>query len=250
VPYDPALTAIAVATNDALTEHLWRHDTATDAATADAGDPIAHIAIELARKAHDFITTAGLLTRLLTHVGQTCARHAATVTDLATAYPHLLDIDAFRALQQLERFDTQREVLLSPYAVWRRHGPPYRDPRVRQLWVQPYDPSKGMVALSAEDTGAWLVVPDPVAAEVHGLRGGAAIVGEIRLGDAGWQAIAYTHPEHRATCPHLVYPLPAADTEAAACRSLLRWWALWDSERCQGRTPAQLSTAEQAALTA
>jgi hypothetical protein len=244
VPYDPALTAIAVATNDALTEHLWRHD------TADSSDPIAHVAIELARAAHDFSTTARLLTRLVNHVGQTCTRHAATITDLATVYPHSLDIDAFRVLQQLERFDTQREALLSLYAVWRRHRPPYRDLRVRQLWVQPYDPSKGMVALSAEDIGAWLVVPDQVAAEVHGLRGAVGIVGEIRLGDAGWRATAYIHPEHRATCPHLVYPLPAADTEAAACRSLLRWWALRDSERCQGRTPAQLSTAELAALTA
>ncbi|MBT8227312.1 MAG: hypothetical protein HKP61_05260 [Dactylosporangium sp.] len=246
MPYDPTVTAIAVATNDALTDHLWRFDTAT----ADAGDPIAHLAIELVRKDQDFLTTARLLTRLLTHVGQTCTRHAATITDLTTVYPHSLDIDAFRILQQLERFDTQREALLSLYAVWRRHRPPYRDPRVRQLWVQPYDPSKGMVALSAEDTGAWLVVPDQVAAEVHGLRSYGALVGDIRLGDAGWQATAYTHPEHRTTCPHLVYPLPTADTEATACRALLRWWALRDSDQGQSRIPAQLSAAEQAALTA
>ncbi len=246
MPYDPALTAIAVATNDALTEHLWRHDTAT----ADSGDPIAQIAIELARKAGDYISTTGLLTRLLTHVGQTCVRHAATITDLANVYPHSLDIDAFRILQQLERFDTQREAMLSLYAVWRRHRPPYRDPRVRQLWVQPYDPSKGMVALSADEAGAWFVVPDAVAADVHGLRSYGALVGDIRLGDAGWQATAYTHPEHRTTCPHLVHPLPAADTEATACRALLRWWALRDSNHGQDRTPAQRSPAEQAALTA
>ena len=55
MPYDPALTAIAVATNDALTEHLWRYDTGD----TDSGDPIAHVAIELARQSHDFNTTAG-----------------------------------------------------------------------------------------------------------------------------------------------------------------------------------------------
>jgi hypothetical protein len=133
VSYDPALTAIAVATNDALTEHLWRYDSDTDIAAADSGDPIAHIAIELARAAHDFNTTAGLLT----HVGQTRARHAATITDLATAYPHSLDTDAFRAVQQLERVDTQREELLSLYAVWRRHRPLHRDPRVRRSGCSP-----------------------------------------------------------------------------------------------------------------
>jgi hypothetical protein len=247
VPYDPALTAIAVATNDALTDHVWRYDTGT----ADSGDPVAHIAIELCRKAHDFNTTSALLTRILTHVGQTCGRHTSTITDLATVYPHSLDLDAFRVLQQLERFDTQREALLSLYTVWRRHRPASRDPRARHLLVQPYDPSKGMVALSADEPGlVWFVAPDSVAAEVQGLRSYGAIVGDIRLGDAGWQAAAYAHPEHRATCPHLVYPLPPTDTEAAACRALLRWWALRDSDQWQGRTPAQLSADEQAALTA
>lgn len=86
--------------------------------------------------------------------------------------------------------------------------------------------------------------------QAYGLRSHGGIVGEIRLGDAGWQATAFTHPEHRATCPHLVYPLPIADTEAAACRALLRWWALRNCEQWQGRTPAQLSADEQAALTA
>ena len=51
---------------------------------------------------------------------------------------------------------------------------------MRHLWVQPYDPSKGMVALSVNETGvAWFVVPDHIAAEVHGLTGHGAIVGEI-----------------------------------------------------------------------
>ena len=153
-------------------------------------------------------------------------------------------------MQQLERFDAQREALLSLYGMWRRHRAITRETRVRHLWVQPYDPSKGMVALSTNDTGAWFVVPDHIAAEVHGLSSYGAIVGEIWHGSQGWQATAYTHPEHRSTCPHLVYPLPPADDEAAACRALLRWWALRDSEQWQGRTPADLSTAERQALTA
>ena len=247
MPYDPTLTAIAVATNDALTEHLWRYDTAD----ADSGDPIAHVAIEPARTAHDFNTTATLLVRVLGHVGDTCHRHASTITDLAGVYPHSLDIDTSRIMQQLERFDAQREALLTLYGMWRRHRPLTRETRVRHLWVQPYHPSKGMVTLSTKETGvAWFVVPDHIAAEVHGLSSYGAIVGEIWHGSEGWQATAYTHPEQRSTCPHLVYPLPPADSDAAACRALLRWWPLRDSDRWQGHTPADLSTAERAALTA
>jgi hypothetical protein len=140
--------------------------------------------------------------------------------------------------------------MLSLYVVWRRHRPPYRDPRVRPLWVQPYDPSKGMVTLGADDSGAWLVIPDAIAAEVHQLRGYGAAVGEIRLGEAGWQATAYSPSEHRTAGPHLVYPLPPAPTEATACRSLLRWWALRDAEQRQDGTATQLVVVEQAALTA
>jgi len=247
VPYDPALTAIAVATNDALTEHLWRYDTGD----TDNRDPIAHIAVELARTARDFNTTAAVLARVLGRVGETCHRHASTISDLTTVYPHSLDVDTVRSVQHLERFDAQREALLSLYAVWRRHRPLTRDPRARHLWVQPHDPSRGMVALSADQKGlTWFVTPDQVAAEVHGLSSYGALVGEIWLGSAGWQATAYTHPDHRTTCPHLVYPLPPADTDAAACRALLRWWALRDSQQWKGRTPGQLSPDEQAALIA
>jgi hypothetical protein len=242
--YEPALTAIAVATNDALTDHLWRHDTGT----ADGGDPVAHLAIALCRAADDFNTTSQLLARTLHHVREQYGRHLHGVTNVATIHPHSLDIDAFRLLQQLERFDTQREALLSLYAVWRRHRPTSRDPQVRHLLLAPYDPSKGMVALGADESGlVWYVVPDRVAAAAFGLRGYGAVVGEIRLGDAGWQPTAFTDLEHRTTCPHLVYPLPPADTEAAACRSLLRWWALRDAEHGQDAT---LSAGEQAAFAA
>ncbi len=245
MPYDAALTAIAVATNDALPEHVWRHDTADD------GDPVADIAIALCRAAHDLITTSRLLSRILTCVHEQCGRHLDSITGHATAGLHSLNADAFRLLQQLERFDTQREALLSTYALWRRHRPISRDPAVRHLLVQPHDPSNGMVTLTADEPGlSWLVTADQQAAQAHRLRSHDEVIGEIRLGDTGWQATAFTHPEHRTTCPHLAYPLPVTDTEDAACRSLLRWWALRESERWQGRTPAQLTEAEQAALTA
>jgi hypothetical protein len=244
VPYDPTLTAIAVTTNDALTDHLWRYDT-------DSTGPIAHIAVELHRAAHDFNTTVAVLNRMLAHVGELFRRHADTITDLATAYPRSLDTDTVRIVQQLERFGEQREALLRLYMLWRRYRHTTRDSRTRHLWVQPYDPSKGMVALSADETGlGWFVVPDQVAAEAHGLSSYGSLIGDITCGDASWQATAYTHPEHRTTFPHLVYPLPPALSEDAACRSLLRWWALHDSDQWQGRTPAQLTPVELAALTA
>ena len=249
MPYDAVLTAIAVATNDALSDHVWRHDTAA----ADSGDPVADIAVALCRVANDFITTSGLLARILTHVRKHCGRQLDSITSYATIGVHSLDVDAFRLLQQLERFDTQREVLLAWYAMWRRQRPISRDPRVRHLLVQPYDPSRGMVALATDEPGlSWLVTPDHQAAQAHGLRSHGEVIGEIRLGDTGWQATAFTHPQHRVTCPHLVYPLPVTvtDTDDAACRALLRWWALRGSEYWQGGTPAHLTTAEQAALTA
>jgi hypothetical protein len=102
MPYDAAVTAIAVATNDALPDHVWRHDTADD------GDPVADIAVALCRAAHDLITTSGLLTRILSSVHEQYGRHLETLTGYATVGPHSLDVDALRLLQQLERFDTQR----------------------------------------------------------------------------------------------------------------------------------------------
>lgn len=247
MPYEPALTAIAVATNDALTEHVWRYDTGD----ADNGDPIGHVAIELARAAHEVNTTARLLNRLLAHVVQMCRLQLTTITGLATVHPHSLDLDLGRTLIQLERFEAQREALLSLYAVWRRHRPASRDPRTRHLLLRPYDPRAGMVTLRADETGTtWTVTPDQIAAEAHGLSSHGTLVGDITCGETGWHPTAYTHPEHRTTFPHLVYPLPPAPSEDAACRSLLRWWALRDSDQWQGRTPAQLTPAELAALTA
>jgi hypothetical protein len=93
--------------------------------------------------------------------------------------------------------------------MWRRYRHTTRDPRARHLLLQPYDPSKGMVALSADDTGlGWFVAPDQVAAEVHGLSSYGALVGGSWHGSAGWQTTAFTHPRAPG---HLPAPgLPAA----------------------------------------
>src|SRR6266511_71276 len=109
MPYDAVLTAIAVATNDALSDHVWRYDTAT----ADSGDPVADIAVALCRVANDFITTSGLLTRILTHVREHCGRQLDSITSYSTVGVPSLDVDAFRLLHQLERFVTRREALLA-----------------------------------------------------------------------------------------------------------------------------------------
>jgi hypothetical protein len=246
VPYDPALTAIAVATNDALTDHVWRYDTAT----ADAGDPVAHIAVALCRAAADFNTTSDLLTRLLTQLRDETNRYLRAVIDFTSVVPNCVDIDAFRVQQYLERFHSYREAMLSLYAVWRRHRPTSRDPRTRHLLPNPYDPTKGMVTLNTEhDRLAWHVTPDVTAAAAYGLHGYGDTVGEIRLGDSGWQPTAFTNPadsDRSTNSPQLVYPLPPADTEATACRALLRWCAARDDERRHERHPAQLTTAELA----
>ncbi len=127
--YDPTLTAIAVATNDALTDHLWRYDTAT----ADSGDPIAQLAISLCQAAQEFNATATVLAQTLNHIPEECTRQLAAVTTLASTTPHTLDIGTLHVAHQFERFDAQRETLLSLYAVWRRHRRPYHDPGLRYL---------------------------------------------------------------------------------------------------------------------
>lgn len=243
---DPVLTAIAVGTNDALPEHLWRYDTAD-------GDPIADVALALHRAAYEFTGISQLLARTLQRLHERCGNHLDTLISYAAVHrPNGLDSEVLKLMQLLERHDSQRDALLATYAVWRRHRPTSRDPRVRYLLPQPYDPTHGIVTLGADDTGTcWYVVPDTVAVEAFGLSMAPGVIGEIRpTGTGGWQATALTHPEHRTTCPHLVYPLPDTDDEAAACRSLLRWWALRDSDHWHGRTPAQLTGAERAALAA
>jgi hypothetical protein len=242
---DPALVAIAAITGDALPERLWRYDTAT-------GDPVADLAQALHSTAIEFTGSTQVLARALAKLREQCERQLVVLTSRAVlARPHGLDAEAVHLVQLLERHDTLRESLLASYTLWRRHRPASRDPRIRYLLARPYDPTGGVLTLATPDDGeVWLVSPDAVAAAAYGTRFAERIIGQIHASPDGWRPTAYTHPEHQRTCPHLVYPLPVAEDEAAACRSLLRWWALRDSPQGRNRTPDQLSTQEQAALAA
>jgi hypothetical protein len=242
MPYDPVLAAIATATNDALTEHVWNYDT-TD------GDPVTDIAAALAGAATEFITATDMLTRALTHVADGCRRHIVTVTGHATVYPDTLPSDTAGLNQLLERFDGQRETLITLYGLWRRHRPTSRDLRRHHLLVQPYDPGHGMVTLAADETGlAWFVIPDPTATTAYGLTSLSGVIGSIWSSRDGWQATAFTDPTHRNT-PQACQ-LPPTASEHAACRALLRWWALQETAGGAGRTPADLTPDERAALIA
>jgi hypothetical protein len=242
--YDPALTAIAVATDDALTDHLWRHDIGD----TDTTDPIAHIAAELHHRAAEFRATADMLTRLLTHVGDTYHQSALAVTDLADLEPKATETGQYRLHQQLGRFDAQRAGLLALYRIWRRHRPATPDPRVRHLWLVPHDPRWGMVTLHADHQGlAWSVTPDQTATEAFATPGPGVPVGDIWHGSAGWQTTAYRDPGHHSE-PDRVFRLPPAAGEAAACRALLRWWALRDTEYGADLTPERLSADDRAEL--
>lgn len=240
--YDPALAAIATATNDALTEHVWNYDTL-------AGDPITDIAAALAEAAAGFIAVSDELGRALTTVADTCRRHLVTVADHATVYPHTLPADITGLHQLLEAHSQRRETLITLYRLWRRHRPTSRDLRRHHLLVRPYDPTHGIATLAADETGlAWFVIADPVATTAYGLTGPGGMLGTIWSSRDGWQATAFTDPTHRNT-PR-AYQLPPAATEDAACRALLRWWALQQTPHGAGRTPADLSPDELAALTA
>ena len=244
---DPALVAIAAMTGDALPERLWRYDTATP-------DPVGDLAQALHSTAIEYTGSTQVLARALAKLREQCERQLVTLTNRAVlARPHGLDSDTVHLVQLLERHDALRESLLASYTLWRRHRPASRDPRIRYLLTRPYDPTGGMLTLATGDDppgDIWLVSPDAVAAAAYGTRFAERIIGQIQSGSDGWAPTAYTHPEHQRTCPHLVYPLPPAEDEASACRSLLRWWALRDSPQWRNRTPDQLSTEEQAALAA
>jgi hypothetical protein len=243
---DPVLVAIAATTGDALPERWWRYDTATP-------DPVGDLAQALHAAAVEFTGSTQVLARTLGRLREQCERQLATLGErAAVGRPHGLDTDALHLVQLLERHDTQREALLASYALWRRHRSIPPDPRIRHLLARPYDPTGGMLTLATGDNGGvWFVSADPVAAAAYGTRLADRIIGQIAATtEGGWQPTAYTDPAHQHTCPHLVYPLPVAEDEAAACRSLLRWWALRDSPRWRNRTPDQLTAHEQEALAA
>jgi hypothetical protein len=173
-------------------------------------------------------------------------------THAAALRSHGLDRDALNLVQLLERHELHREVLLMAYRAWRRHRPASLDPRIRHLLPAPYDPTSGRLTLTADDEDAWLVTPDPAAATGYGApRLAGRTIGEITPTHQGWQPTAFSLNHHggQAIRQH-AYRLPPVDDEAAACRSLLRWWALYNQPTWDGRTPAQLTAAEQDALSA
>jgi hypothetical protein len=245
VPYDPALTAIAVATNDALPDHVWRHDITT----ADTNDPIAQIAAELHHTALTFTATAQTLTRFLDHIGDTY-RHAATaITDLADFDIKATHGSQFVLDQQTGRFDTERRHLLDLYAMWRRHRPTSPDPRRHHLWLQPHDPRWGMVTLHADTGGTtWLVTPDTTATDAFATPSPGTLIGDIWNGSNGWQTTAYRDLQHHSE-PDSVFRLPPTASQAAACRTLMRWWALRATDHGTTLTPEHLTGEQLRTLT-
>jgi hypothetical protein len=243
---DPVLTAIAAGTNDVLTDRLWRYDTGT-------GDPVADLAATLHSAAEEFTTATGQLERTMQGLQREHGRQMQNLTSHAAALrPHGLDRDALNLVQLLERHELHREVLLMAYQAWRRHRPASRDPRIRHLLPAPYDPTSGRLTLTADDQDAWLVTPDPAAATGYGApRLAGRTIGQITPTHQGWQPTAFSLNHHggQAIRQH-AHRLPPVDDEAAACRSLLRWWALYNQPTWDGRTPAQLTAAEQDALSA
>jgi hypothetical protein len=245
VTYDPVLTAIAASTNDALPEHLWRYHTAIDG-------PLGDLARALHTAAAEFTSATGLLNRTLQRLEHRCGRHQHTLTTHATLLrPHGLDTDALNLVQLLERHELHHGNLLATYQAWRRHQPAARDRRTRHLLPAPYDPTSGRLTLTATDDSTWLVTPDHTAASAYRTTSHAGrIIGEITATDHGWQPTAFTHPQHRQTNPRRIFQLPPVEDEPAACRSLLRWWAMRERPGGDSRTPDQLTTAERSALSA
>ncbi|GGN94082.1 hypothetical protein GCM10010112_83050 [Actinoplanes lobatus] len=242
--YDPVLTAIAAFTNDALPEHVWRHDT-------NMSGPIGDLAVLLARAAVQVTETAELLARVLDRTADGCRRHAGTITAAATVEPTLLDRDLIHVIQQQERFTAHRDFMLALYQAWRLHRPGSADPRHRRILTVPYDPTHGMAALTTDDDRHWRVTPDPVAATAYGIPAAAAmLIGDIHTTNHGWQPTAYTRTDDPAANPHLTFRLPVTATEDAAVRSLLRWWHLLSTDPDRARTPDQLTAEEQTSLSA
>jgi hypothetical protein len=243
---DPVLTAIAAGTNDVLTDRLWRYDTGT-------ADPVADLAATLHSAAEEFTITTGQLERTMQRLARECAHQRLNLTSYAAVLrPHGLDRDALNLVQQLERHDLNREILLTAYRAWRQHRPTSRDPKTRHLLPAPYNPTSGQLTLTTEDHDGWLVTPDPAAATSYHAAGlSGQVIGQITPTHQGWKPTAFTLHHHQGqTIRQHTHPLPPVDDEAAACRSLLRWWAHYTQPTWDGRTPAQLTTAEHNALSA
>ncbi|MEU8264683.1 hypothetical protein AB0C02_29200 [Micromonospora sp. NPDC048999] len=240
---DPALRRIAADTNDVLPERLWRHDTVTL-------DALGDLARVLHKTALGFTDSTTTLDKALARVGEMAAagrRGLAARADLHMAGYHQALTDALAAR---ERHIVLGAMLVTAYHAWRNHRPVLGTGDERYLLLQPGDPARGVAVLRQRDPHTWLVFPDTEAATAFDIPYPGRVVGEVAQTDHGWTPTAYTDPQHRQTQPGLTYPLPVCDDLASACRSLLRWWHLRHSDAWRSRTPAQLTPAELAHLTA
>ncbi|WP_238015014.1 hypothetical protein KZZ52_33770 [Dactylosporangium sp. AC04546] len=244
--YDPTITAIAVATNDALVEHLWRFDTAT----TNGADPVAHIAVALCHAAEQFNTTADRVGELLDRIGGETVRGRGVLAGTASIMSRRLESDMMHLTRQLERLDAHRAALLTLYHVWRSHRRVTAPTADRHLLVHPYDPTGGMVRLTIDAIGTidtadnggpydplgapsvvsaepstWLVTPDHVAAAAFGLPTYGTVLGAITLDAGGWRPTPFAHVEQHTTTRDGVGTLGIAHTEDAACAELLAWWS-------------------------
>ncbi|MFG3690636.1 hypothetical protein [Micromonospora sp. NPDC047740] len=239
---DPALRRIAAETNDVHREHLWRHDTA-------ALDPLSDLARLLHKITLGFNDNTATLDKALARlVEQTEAaqRQLAPHADLHTPSHAQALTDVLAAS---ERHAALADMLVNAYRAWRNH---HRsgDSDERYVLLQPGDPTYGVATLRRHAPDAWLVLPDPEAANAFDVPYPCRVVGEVCQTDDGWAPVACTNPEHRDTQPAITYHLPTCNDLPAACRSLLRWWHLRHSAAWANRTPAQLTPAEAAGLSA
>ncbi|MBB5874621.1 hypothetical protein F4553_008055 [Allocatelliglobosispora scoriae] len=237
---DPALRAIAAATNDVLPEHLWRHDT-------DGGDWAAESAARLDNIATGFNTNARLLNTALAQVRDEAG---TALRDAGPQHPHHMGTILLTAVSLLERHQVLRTTLVEAYTYWRRHQPDPHDQAERHILAQRYVPDAGVLTLRRHGRDTWHVIPDRAAAIRWGVPFADQLIGAITESGDGWYPVAFLRPTRRHALPQPVSPLPAVDTDAAACRCLLRWWRLRLSARWLGRNPTQLTDAEITDLTA
>jgi hypothetical protein len=242
---DPVLRAIAASTDDVWPEHLWRYDTANTDAAGDCARLLHTATLSFNDNAH-------LLYRTLRRVHDgTTALHDGMDAYAAITHPHGVDTDALRLVQHIERHNLLEGVLQGCYQAWRTHRPRPDTNGLRHLLVASRDPRYGVVTLRPHtEPGTWLVSADTVAAAKFAMRMPDRVIGQTTTTDTGYVPVAYTDPQHLTTTPHLVYRLPAADTERDACRAILRWWQLRYTPDWDSRTPDQLTAAELASLTA
>jgi hypothetical protein len=235
---DPALRRIAACTADVWPDHVWRHHTGTHDSTG-----------ELARLLHRatlaFTNATANLDQRLTVLGQDCDNALRSLRAQAFATSVHLVRHLAEVLAELERHQLSEDMLLEAYRAWRANHPgPNPQADQQYLLMRPSDPTWGVATLRRHDQHIWLVIPDAEAAARFEVPYPNRVVGGVVLTDNGWQPTAYHDPQHLSALPALTYPLPACGRLPAACRTLMRWWALRHSADWRNRTPNQLTAAE------